>query len=476
MAGLTATADRVRARTAVFYVALVVAAVAIFLLIRWQGMGLEPAPAGAPSRAFPTGHPSSLAQFMVALAVVAAHGLGALGERWLKQPPVIGEIVAGILLGPSLLQAMAPGLVAVVLPPSVVPSLGLISKVGVVLFLFVVGLELDGRLLRHNSHAVLAISHASIIVPFLLGSALALWCYPRYGPQGVGFTAFALFFGISLSVTAFPVLARILRDRKIHRTELGITALACAAVDDATAWTLLAFVVGVVRTDLGEALRAVPLVAAYLLVMFVVVRPLLRRLARSVEESGSEVTAPTLAVVFVGLLLSASATEWIGIHALFGAFLFGAVMPHTGRLAEGLRARLEDVVVVLLLPAFFAVTGLRTEIGLLRGAADWLVCGVIILAATAGKWGGSYVAARLAGLDGRQSAAIGVLMNTRGLMELIVLNVGLDLGVLTPRLFAMLVLMALVTTFLTSPILGLLVKTRHGDGSGEVRVRGLGGR
>ena len=465
MAGVVTAADRTRVRTAVFYVALVAAAVAAFLLIRWRGMALEPAPAPSVSRAAPAGHAGSLAEFMIALAVitVAAHALGALGERWLKQPPVIGEIVAGIVLGPSLLQAVAPGLSAALLPSTVVPSLGLISKVGVVLFLFVVGLELDGRLLRHNSHVVLAISHASIIVPFLLGSALALWCYPRYGPPHVGFTAFALFFGISLSVTAFPVLARILRDRRIHRTELGVTALACAAVDDATAWTLLAFVVGVTRTDLGEALRALPLVAAYLLVMFLAVRPVMRRVADAVEKDGAEVTSPRLAVVFVGLLLSASATEWIGIHALFGAFLFGAIMPHTGRLAEGLRARLEDVVVVLLLPAFFAVTGLRTEIGLLRGAADWLLCGVIIAAATLGKWGGSYVAARLAGLDSRQSAAIGVLMNTRGLMELIVLNVGLDLGVLTPRLFAMLVLMALVTTFLTSPILGMLVKAAPSD-------------
>jgi Kef-type K+ transport system membrane component KefB len=209
---------------------------------------------------------------------------------------------------------------------------------------------------------------------------------------------------------------------------------------------------------MAEPLRTVPLVALYLAVMFLAVRPLLRRAAARMEEGDRPLTHGTLALVFVGLLLSASATEAIGIHPLFGAFLFGALMPHTGRLADGLRMRIEDMVVVLLLPAFFALTGMRTQIGLLREARDWLFCGLVILAATAGKWGGSFVAARAVGMDWRQAAALGVLMNTRGLMELIVLNIGMDLGVLTPRLFTMLVLMALVTTFLATPVFRALVK------------------
>jgi Kef-type K+ transport system membrane component KefB len=454
-------AERTRARTIVFYVALVAAAVAAYFWIRARGLGLEagepPHPAGAAGAA---GHATSLAQVMVALAAItlAAQALGRLGQRWLHQPPVIGEVVAGILLGPSLLGTVWPGVQALVLPPPAVPYLNLISKLGVVLFMFVVGLELEGGVLRRHTHAVLAISHASIVLPFLLGSALALWFYPIYGAGHVGFTAFSLFLGISLSVTAFPVLARILRDKDAHRTPLGMVALACAAVDDVTAWTLLALVVGVTTADLGEPLRTAPLVVLYLVVMFLLVRPLLRRAARRVEETGGPWSHGVLALVLVGLLLSASATDWIGIHPLFGAFLFGALMPHTGALAEGLRVRIEDMVVVLLLPAFFALTGLRTEIGLLREPRDWLCCGLVILAATVGKWGGSFVAARWTGLDVRQAAALGVLMNTRGLMELIVLNIGMDLGVLTPRLFTMLVLMALVTTFLASPVFAALVR------------------
>jgi Kef-type K+ transport system membrane component KefB len=333
-----------------------------------------------------------------------------------------------------------------------------------VLFMFVVGLEVDGRLLARNTHAVLAISHASMVLPFLLGSALALWAYPVYGPAGVGFTAFSLFMGISLSVTAFPVLARILRDQGQHRSPVGTVALACAAVDDVTSWSLLAVVVGVTTADMAEPLRTLPLVGLYLAVMFAVARPLVRGAARRLEERARPVTPGVLALVFVGLLLSASATDWIGIHPLFGAFLFGALIPHEGALADGLRVRIEDMVVVLLLPAFFALTGLRTHIGLLSEPRDWLFCAVVILAATAGKWGGSFAAARWAGVGLRDAAALGVLMNTRGLMELIVLNIGMDLGVLTPRLFTMLVLMALVTTFLASPIFAALMK-RGGDGT-----------
>ncbi|HEY7411698.1 MAG TPA: cation:proton antiporter [Vicinamibacteria bacterium] len=452
--------ERRQARTVVFYVALLGAAVAAYLAVRARGAGLEEG-LRLPVEAAPPAPAPDLARVMLALAVVmlAAQVLGRLGRRWLGQPPVIGEVVAGIVLGPSLLGVLAPGAHGALFPPSVVPSLGLISKIGVVLFMFVVGLELDVRLLRRNTQTVVAISHASIVVPFLLGSVLALWFHPLYAPRGVGFTPFSLFLGISLSVTAFPVLARILRDREMHRTPLGMLALACAAVGDATAWALLALVVGMATADVGGALWTLPLAALYLAVMFFAVRPVMRRLAARVERGREPLDPGTLALVLVGLLLSASATDRIGIHPLFGAFLFGALTPHDGRLADGLRVRIEDMVVVLLLPAFFAFTGLRTEIGLLQDARDWLLCGVVIAAATAGKWGGSFLAARLRGMGARDAAALGVLMNTRGLMELIVLNIGLDLGVLSPTLFTMLVLMALATTFLTSPVFGALTRS-----------------
>ncbi len=271
---------------------------------------------------------------------------------------------------------------------------------------------------------------------------------------------FSLFLGVSLSVTAFPVLARILSDRRVQSTPLGVTALTCAAVDDVSAWTLLAFVVSVASAQVGDAAWTVAAVAAYLAVMFVVVRPLLVRFAAHEDAKTGPLSQSALAVVFVGLLLSALATEASGIHALFGAFLLGAFLPHGGRLAEQIRVRLEDTVVVLFLPAFFAFTGMRTQISLVSGWTDWLVCGLIILMATLGKFGGSFVAARLTGLGWRESTALGILMNTRGLMELIVLNVGLDMGVLSPTLFAMLVIMALVTTFATTPILQLVLGDR----------------
>jgi Kef-type K+ transport system membrane component KefB len=260
---------------------------------------------------------------------------------------------------------------------------------------------------------------------------------------------------VSMSVTAFPVLARILTDRRMHQTRMGTIALSCAAVDDVTAWCLLAFVVGLAQSNPSSAGITVALTFCYIAFMLVVVRPGAVWLARRYEHP-SRVGQRTLALICVALLLSALATELIGIHALFGAFLLGAVIPHDSGLARAALEKLEDVVVVLFLPAFFAFTGLRTEIGLVIGVEQWLICGLIILVASAGKFGGTLVAARLTGLDWRDAASLGVLMNTRGLMELIVLNVGLDLGVLSPTLFAMLVLMAVVTTLATTPALHAL--------------------
>lgn len=448
-------------RTIAGYLVMIAVTVGLFFLVRSHGETLVPAAAAVRPMATPSGsHDSTLAHVLFAIAVIiviarlVAHAL----EKYLRQPPVMGEIVAGILLGPSLLGWISPEAYAFLLPQDAAPHLGMVAKIGVVLFMFLVGLELDTGLLRGSSHATLAISHASINVPFILGVTLALALYPIYGGDHGSFTVFSLFLGVSMSVTAFPVLARILTDRRLHATPLGVTAITCAAVDDATAWCLLAFVSGVATAQMGSVAWTIGLVFAYVAFTYLVVRPIAGWLAAREEKKPKDepVSLTVLAAVLGMLLLSAVATESIGIHALFGAFLFGAVIPHDGRLAEQLRVRLEDVVVVLLLPIFFAFTGMRTQIGLVSTPTDWLFCGAIILVATLGKFGGSFAAARLTGLGWRESSAIGVLMNTRGLMELVVLNVGLDMGVLSPTLFAMLVLMALVTTFATTPVLNLL--------------------
>ncbi len=378
-----------------------------------------------------------------------------------KEPPVIGEVLAGILLGPSLLGQAAPGVMAFLFPAFAVSALGILAQIGVVLFLFLVGLELNTDHLQDRAHTSVAISNASILLPFLLGSLLALLLYPLLSSSDVTFTAFALFLGVSMSVTAFPVLARILTDRGIQRSRLGVIALTCAAVDDVTAWCLLAFVVGVVHARLGGAALTVGLTLVYLLVMFLVVRPLLVRFTQRCEEArGPE--QQVMAVIAISLLLSCLATEAIGIHALFGAFLLGAIIPHDSWVARTLTEKLHDFVVVMLLPAFFALTGLRTQISLIAGS-QWLLCALIIFVAFAGKFGGSSLAARLTGLSWRDSAALGILMNTRGLMELIVLNIGLDLKVISPRLFAMMVIMAVVTTFATTPILDRLILRKRQD-------------
>ena len=453
-----------RTKTIGAYVGMTAAAAMAFFWIRRQGEQLV-APAApevtrAAGEAVSQGH--VLAEVLLALAVISvlARVMGNAVEKYLRQPPVMGEILAGIVLGPSVLGAISTGAYTFLMPPEAAPHLAIVAKIGVVLFMFLVGIHLDSRPLRANSHSTLAISHASILAPFVLGAAVSFLLYPRYSNAATSFTVFALFLGVSMSVTAFPVLARILTDRKIHATPLGVTALACAAVDDATAWCLLAFASGVATAQVGGAAQTVLLVGVYVAVMFVAVRPIVHRVSAREERASGPVSLTLLASVIGMMLLSAVATERIGIHALFGAFLFGSFIPHDGRLARQIRARVEDIVVVLLLPIFFAFTGMRTEIGLLATAADWLFCGLIILIATAGKFGGSFAAARLSGLGWRESGAIGVLMNTRGLMELIVLNVGLDMGILSPTLFAMLVIMALVTTFSTTPMLHLILGRR----------------
>ena len=374
----------------------------------------------------------------------------------LGQPAVLGEMTAGILLGPSLFGLVAHQAFLFVFAPASLDALRLFSQIGVCIFMFAVGMELDLSQLRHSAHRFLVIGHSSILIPYLFGVVLALFLYNNYAPSGASFTPFALVIGISMSVTAFPVLVRILQDRKIFRSKLGQIATVCAAIGDVTAWCILAFVVAIAgAANVRAAAFSLMLVALYVVAMIFLVKPLLRRLLGQSLADETEPTKGVLALVFGTVLLSALSTEIIGIHALFGAFLAGIVMPAGGGFRKKLVLRVEHFSSVLLLPLFFAFIGLRTQIGLLNSSWDWIVCLVIISVATVGKLGGTSLASRRMKMSWRESLKLGALMNTRGLMELIVLNIGYDLGILSLPIFTMLVLMAIITTVMTVPLLNL---------------------
>jgi Kef-type K+ transport system membrane component KefB len=448
-------------RAVLLYGVMALLTAVVFLWIRHHGTSLvAPPPAIPAARDAASGHGSDpfLSVLIALTAIIVTGQVLARLFATISQPPVIGEVVAGILLGPSLL---GPEISALVLPPSVAPYLGVIAQLGVVLYMFLVGLELNPALLKNRGQTVV-ISHASIVVPFLAGALLSLPLYPRLSTSDVPFITFALFMGVAMSITAFPVLARILTDYGLTRTRLGVTALSCAAVDDVTAWCLLAFVVGVAKAQLGEGLFVTAGAVVFIGFMFLVGRPVI--IWATQRWSGSQPSRMLVTLIFVALLLSSVTAQAIGIHAIFGAFLLGAMIPHDSTAARALTGQLERVVTILLLPAFFALTGMRTRIDLLFQPGQWLICGLIVAVATLGKFGGTFAASRLTGLDGRSSALLGTLMNTRGLMELIVLNVGLDLGVISPALFSMMVVMALVTTGLTSPVLRAL-KARSAMGA-----------
>jgi K+:H+ antiporter len=456
-----------RSKTLVFYVSAVACALVLLKVILLGGAHLRgPRPVSTPSSTAAGQNTSDLFwRLLVAIAVVvsAARLIGSAFRR-VRQPVVVGEIVAGIVLGPSVFGGVWPGASRAVFGPHVLPYLDVLSQIGLIFFMFLIGLELDVRLIRGRGQAATAVSHVSIIVPFLLGSTSALVLFPTLGSAKGKFLPFALFLGASMSITAFPVLARILSERGLSRTQLGAVALTCAAVDDVTAWCLLAVVVAIVRSHGTEsAVVTIVLALAFIALMVGVVRPFMSRLA-SYHEAQGQLGAGTLTLLFVGIVLSALATDRIGIHAIFGAFLFGAVMPQRSELILELVGKLEDFVVLFLLPLFFAFTGLRTRIGLIgRDPHLWLLTGLILAVAVGGKWGGTAAAGRVVGLSWREASALGVLMNTRGLTELIILNIGLDLGVIPPTLFAMLVLMALTTTFIAVPILSLLYPSHEVD-------------
>lgn len=377
--------------------------------------------------------------------------------RLIHQPKVVGEMFAGIMLGPSLLGWIAPHASAHLFPPGSLGFLNALSQVGVVIFMFLVGLGINPGELKKEGHAAVLTSHVSITAPFVLAAFLALILYPRLADDSVSFTNFALFMGAAMSITAFPVLARILSERNLLGSRLGTVAIACAAVDDVTGWCILAYIVVLVRSE--HSTRSIWMtiigLAIFGVVMVYVVRPLLRGFMRAYTKKG-ELSENLLALMILLVLASSLLTEYLGIHLLFGAFLMGAIMPKGFRFVRYLLDRFETITVTLLLPLFFAFTGLRTNIGLVKGPQMWMYCGLIILVATAGKLGGSTLASWLSGMPLREAAGLGTLMNTRGLMELVILNIGLDIGVISPALFSMMVLMALVTTFMTTPVLRLI--------------------
>jgi Kef-type K+ transport system membrane component KefB len=372
------------------------------------------------------------------------------------QPTVIGEILAGIVLGPSILGHLAPGITAFLFPPESMLNITILSQFGLILFMFSIGMELDITEVRKTLKETLLISHTSTIVPFFFGMLAAYFIYDLYADRGTPFLSFALFIGIAMSITAFPVLARIIQEKGLTKSHLGTITLASAANGDITAWCLLAVVVAIAQA--GSMLSAVYNIlfsGVYMLFMFFVIRPFLR-LVGHIYHNKEVVDKGMVAFMFFILVGSAYLTEILGLHALFGAFIAGMVMPGNIKFRKIMTEKVEDVSLSLFLPLFFVSTGLRTEIGLLNTPELWQVCGVIILVAIVGKFGGAYFSARFVGESVRDSLYIGALMNTRGLMELIVLTIGYEMKILTPPVFVMLVIMTLVTTFMTTPLVSFI--------------------
>ncbi|MGE0257086.1 MAG: cation:proton antiporter [Vicinamibacterales bacterium] len=393
---------------------------------------------------------------------MAGRALGWLLAR-AGQPRVIGELLAGIAFGPSLLGALAPGAAAVLMPRSVRPGLALLAQIGMALYMFLVGLELSAGHVRTRARVAMVVSPVAIGLPFLAGVLLARGVFAPLSGASATAVTFPIFLGIALSITAFPVLARILRDRGLLQTDIGATALTCAATNDVVVWCAMAVLIGLTRDAVGQAVVTTVGACAFIALMLVAVRPAVERLAARAGSGAAAVA--TLAVMGAA---SALVTHLLGIHAVFGAFVAGLIVPHDSPAAEVLARRLAWPV-ALLLPAFFAVSGLRTELSGIGGAHGWLLCLVLIAVAMIGTGGGAAVAARAGGMPWHRAVPLGVLLSTRGLMELVVANIGLERGLIGPPLFSMLVVMALVTTVATSPLLAMLAPALQSRGAGELR-------
>ena len=410
-------------------------------------------------------HPLAILLGQIITIILVARLFGWIFRK-IGQPSVIGEIVAGIALGPSLLGLYFPEFSSTLFPSASLGNLQFLSQIGLILFMFVIGMELDLKVLKNKANDAVVISHASIVVPFSFGIGLAYFIYYRFAPHGVDFLSFSLFMGIAMSITAFPVLARIVQEREMHKTRLGTIVITCAAADDITAWCILAAVIAIVKAgSFVSSLYVIGLAIVYVGAMLFIVRPFLKKIG-DLYKSKNKLSKPVVAIFFLTLILSSYTSEIIGIHALFGAFMAGAIMPDITKFRAIFIEKVEDVSVILLLPLFFVFTGLRTQIGLINDPYLWKLTGVIILVAVAGKFFGSALAAKFVGQSWQDSLTIGALMNTRGLMELVVLNIGYDLGVLTSEVFTMMVIMALVTTIMTGPALdfiNFIFKSKAGE-------------
>ena len=394
------------------------------------------------------------------IVIIAASRLfGALFRR-LGQPQVCGEIAAGLILGPSFFGGLFPALFHRVFDPSVNQIFSTMSQLGLVMLMFMIGLEFDFSHLKDNRRLALWVSTAGVLAPFALGFLLGWQMHLALGLGG-NWINFALFIATAMSITAIPTLGRIMIELNIHRTRLGTVTISAAAVNDAAGWVILALVSGIARSSFDPRQFAIMIACTlvFTAAMMYIVRPLaIRAIHSGLGRNAGELSLSAFAAVMIVILLSAVATNWIGIFSIFGPFILGAVLHDQLDLVAAVRRRLQDFVMVFFLPIFFTYTGLRTEIGSMSRARDWLLCGLVLLAAIAGKVGGCALAARASDLSWRDASLIGIMMNTRGLMELIVINMGYDLGIIPKSVFFMLVLMAVLTTYLTAPLMRLLVK------------------
>lgn len=406
-------------------------------------------------------HPLAVFIMQLVIIVFVARVFGYIFTK-IRQPSVIGEIVAGIVLGPSLVGLYFPEVSEFIFPKPAegdidsLEFLKFFSQIGLMLFMFIIGMEVDLKALKNRAFDALIISHTGIVFSFFLGVLLAYFLYDSFAPENVAFAAFSLFMGISMSTTAFPVLARIIQERGITKTPLGILAITTAAIDDMTAWCLLAVIIAVVKSGgFVNSLSTIVLTIAYVFVMIKMVQPFMKKFG-SVYVSRENLNKTVVAFVFVVLFFSSYITEVIGIHPLVGAFMAGVIMPHNINFKKIITEKIEDVSLVLLLPLFFVFTGLRTQINLLDNSDLWLIAFVVISVAVGGKFLGATISSRLLKHSWKESLSMGVIMNSRGLMELIILNIGYDLGIFGKEIFTILVLMALFTTFMTNPMLELI--------------------
>ncbi len=400
-------------------------------------------------------HAPGILILQLIVIMVVARIMGYLFQR-MQQPLVIGEIVAGLILGPSVLGVLFPNLFVTLFSEQSVYVLQQLSQLGLIFFMFIIGMELDTRAFQKSANKAFLISAAGIVIPFISGIILAYYLHRDFTDGKLPLMYFALFMGTTMSITAFPILARIVQERKMTKMPVGVMAISVAAIGDVVAWCILAIVIAIVKAGgISNSLLTIVFSVLYILLMLFVIKPIMYRIGR-VYASREAMIKPIVALVFLLILVSSLLTEVIGIHVLFGAFMAGVVMPENMNFKRVFTEKIEDLSLVVLLPLFFVSTGLRTEIGLINSGHLWMICLLITLVAIIGKFGGTLLASRYVGLNWNHSLSLGVLMNAKGLMELIVLNIGYELGILSPEIFAMLVIMALITTAITGPGLNLI--------------------